>query len=309
MSEFQLRSKLLQHWEACEYTNLKCYECSKALFNVKSTDDCLRCKRCFFALCKPCLTQNQHGKYKEYKWMKCPECKQEFSFNSPINNETTSVSVHVLLKAIFSELPTRCEFAKYGCKEIFVDKNDLKKHEKDCLFYEINCASHACHKKFGAASYLDHFEKIHKNSTVEEKNDASFNLEVVYSCKSAFGEFFPRKCVAFDRSFFVTGGIVGQFLQLSVLLLGPWDEAKNFLVEIIIQGNDTVDMIKHTGSVYPMTLSLSEISKKFPFSCHMESLFDLSKDTSKIQIELKLSNLKDEAKKDDAVESGVSDVE
>ena len=59
-----------------------------------------------------------------------------------------------------------------------------------------------------------------------------------------------------------------------------------------------------------MTLDAETIeTKKFPFSCPADSVWDLADENGDLIFEIKLINLKAEANKNEDAESGVSDIE
>ena len=224
--------------------------------------------------------------------------------------------VHKVLDTVLVEFPVRCKFAKYGCEEILM-KDELKNHEDDCQYYEVNCPYLFCKSgnKMGFLSYLEHYNKAYntKEELKPTKNENTFlatfymkKLETKLPVLERDFCFFPKKKLAFNRLFFMTATArANKQFSAWVCLLGNQEEAKNFKVKISLETE-----FKFITNVHPMTLDSTTIeTKKFPFMCPLDSILPLIDKNHLLTFEIKLISLKAEANQNEDAESGVSDVE
>ena len=202
-----------------------------------------------------------------------------------------------------------CSYIVNGCNENF-GGDELKVHEKSCLFRTITCPSQACSLRFSFNGILEHYQDKHSKfesreeilkfeGTIETLKNSTFIL-------NSYGKpFFPQ---------FVVNG---KWLYVWVIGHGDIVEMSKFIAVLEFDyGNELsstlTEIVKHidvkSGAIdsgeFGMALSIARLTQSFD---HETLEYKKSED---IQFTLKIVCEKlDEVAKDENVESGVEDTD
>lgn len=210
----------------------------------------------------------------------------------------------MLSETLRDTLPIPCKNVTNGC-EVVLFKEDLEEHEKGCILRNIYCADYLCHEKPVFKDFIDHYTANHCFLDAFEKDGlnkdcdvfrADFNME-----DSHCGLSLPFH--KFHNVFFEVGCIENGIMKRWVRFYGSPSDAKYLEYESHLTSPDGCKII-----TVDQVVSLDEPPPESPkFMILMNVAESYQRENGFSDYEIKIRNLKEEAKDDDE-ESGVSDV-
>ena len=78
---------------------------------------------------------------------------------------------------LWCELPDFCTFETYGCQEVLM-RDVMKKHERECLYRNINCPDIDCDAIVNYMNLNDHFRQEHDECKEYESNEIRHDIAV-----------------------------------------------------------------------------------------------------------------------------------
>jgi hypothetical protein len=205
---------------------------------------------------------------------------------------------------VLKMFPTKCKFTHNGC-QVFIFLMQLKVHEVDCVYRNINCPFVDCNAKDVSFIGLgEHLEANHGDlKKIGKARSKDFILMLDQQPPAVW---IPQELVFRNRSFFteVHRDAALKSRHFWIYFHGSLEEAVHYSYQIkIIGGNGKVLMF--TGNVY----SLEETKKAIMANEDVVVVFDGNVKRlevyGQINFEITLYSDKEEIKDED-VESGIS---
>ena len=194
---------------------------------------------------------------------------------------------------------------------------DLEHHQGKCIYRQVFCPHVDCEKK-GKVLFndvIDHLEIcLEEPVEVEEMLNGEANKFLVF-CDTDFNfanrfYWFPTKMTSTCGAVFFTSGCVeNKTVYFWLHLLGSSDEAKKYLCTISIKNEIENEKFIYSGRVHTLDKGYKDIiASGSLLSIGVDAAKRSLNDQKKLEVEITIRNLKEEAKDDD-MESGVSDGE
>lgn len=268
-------------------------------------------------ICHLCKNYAQPEKKQWYRCMSlhyiCGECERRY--NRCTCGYLISVD-HCLQTEQLLDIPGirfNCPNTRYGCAEVLAP-SELEDHKPDCLYRIVPClannaTSSQCDVEVTFKDVIEHFERHHYRMSSVVSNDryrlGKRGLSGLSTCFDTI-----RKIVAHNRLFLLCGKTeAGQgkasIVYRWVYLVGSPKDAKNFVFRLRFRyANEGYRRNKYEGPVVAIGESFDKIAGHCFALPHKSFITQYVDDLNMYQIELRIRNLKDEAK-DETHESGV----
>ena len=237
----------------------------------------------------------------------CEEHKTECLCGSKVGKSPSPIIANLL-----QNLPWMCQNYKTGCRESKMNVDDLEYHQGKCIYRQVFSPNLACsiNEKVLFKDVVDHLKTAHKLVVYKAVNEIDTFL-TKKSTKGLSNGYYWRavKLVTSSKAlFFSIGRIVENTVYLWLVFMGSSDEAKNYSYICSIT-NQIGQKFLYSGPVHtlddnPADIIASGALLMVGVSAAKRSL----NDQKKLEVEITIRNLKEEAKDDD-MESGVSDGE
>ena len=252
----------------------------------------------------------------------CEEHRNECLCGSKVVKIPSPVIANLL-----QNLPWMCQNYRNGCREIKMNVEDLDQHQDQCIYRQAFCPNFECEDdgKVIFKDVLCHLKTCLGEPFEEEKmsNGKANNFLVLFDTNEFSltredgdtsslidgGYWFPSKMSVCGAVFFTSGCVLNETVYIWIRLLGSSDEAKKYSCTYSIKSKIGNEKFIYSGPVH--TLDKNDYDTIASGSLLMIGV-DAAKrslnDEKKLQVEITIRNLKEEAKDDD-MESGVSDGE
>merc|ERR1712080_513961 len=254
----------------------------------------------------PGPTEEQRNRYYciEKCHQLCEKCKGICRCGSAVGN-CPNPSINEILK----DLPMCCPHYKTGCREIFVQAEDLEDHQQSCVFRTVYCPEniYACRnrKYIQFKDITEHLATFHPypptpTSVIIEGKKCVFYLPF------SRGGWLPRKVELINGvDFYLVGKVVNSIMYAWIYFLGSPLEAKNYAYTMSVGGSNGIKSSFH-DQVIPLDEGANDIiAEKSVFMIGSRAMKKLCDENSKVPVEVTIHALKEEAKDSD-MESGVS---
>ena len=181
----------------------------------------------------------------------CPfpsEKKKNKDHNLVEDNETPE-----LFGELWCELPDFCTFETYGCQEVLM-RDAMKKHERECLYRNINCPDIDCDAIVHFMNLQEHFDREH-SECLEYDGSGGIHHEIAIGKKLVRSGFYwppPRIWCFDDKQFFLVTTVEDKILYSWVYFFGvngDKKEAKKILYNLSIRSPSTGEEHYFTGRV------------------------------------------------------------
>merc|ERR1712156_365777 len=244
----------------------------------------------------------------------CEDCRGDCNCGSRIGVNVPSGIFKLLLES--SNLPWYCQNYPKGCREI-LEKENLKDHQDECIFRPVNCPHLHCEKK-GEIAFKDIIDHVYDSDehtelkilVTEDEINTKFG-RFILSLKEAETEedgLWNPKRLIFSKNveFFVEAITENRSFYVWIYIADSPYNANNYDCTIFIENGKkkiTVEGLR----VYPLDVHSDDTingDECFSVKCSVAAQFcDQDGD---LDVEIKIRNLKEEAKDDDD-ESGLED--
>ena len=238
-----------------------------------------------------------------------PNCG--FQYDYGCGSRHTCQGAGKKVTTLMDQLPVFCQYESKGCQEILM-KEDMGSHENRCIFRPIHCPYLDCQTRQTKTTYfglMDHLAQVHKNGIF--KMDMKFNKKFKQT-RSVLQNGQYQTTIQIDgpnKTFFEVGTNNGQFQFHWIYFHGDPDEAKNYFYHAKIKSGESKQEMTYSGQVRSLSETKQKIMNAFDaFYIPHAKVKKFQDENSKLVIEYKIRNMKEEAKDDDE-ESGIDDDE
>jgi hypothetical protein len=207
--------------------------------------------------------------------------------------------------SILKEVPTKCKFNRNGC-QVFIVLKELKVHEDDCVYRNIDCPFLDCHDE--NVSFIGLDEHLEANHGDLKRFDNGRSKDFVFVSLTKIGNgWIPQQITFRNRSFFtrVNHDAHEDYIEFWVDLHGTLAEASHYSYRIKIIGSNDRELT-FKGKVDSLEC-YGPNSLHFHLYADQVELFQVDAH-DKINFEVTLYSDKEEIKNED-VESGISDID
>jgi len=247
--------------------DLKCVNCQKVP-TAAPIYDCLN----GHLLCNRC----HQGTYNI-----CPECNIQLGGHRNLFAET-----------VLSRLPLPCKFAYKGCTIEIIGKDNIEKHELECIIGTIVCIRKECEKKMAVPKLAHHMTVDHQCMSWEQNADFfTFPIAIEKSIYDTFKQYEETHFNIDGRDFF--SEIVRTekgFWFAGVFCVSTNDmNDEKYSYEMKIRSDDNIEEIQFHGECLPVEeISITSFMNG-EASCLMFNDAMVKKFTEKmLQVEIKI---------------------
>ena len=222
----------------------------------------------------------------------CENCKNKCLCGSTVTR-THSKAISALLKS----LPQYCKHFLQGCRERLT-KEEMKNHEKGCIYRQIVCPDFGCQLKVPFHSLSQHVDddkhEMVDLKMVEDSKSFLFRLKNTQHVMN-LGKLGLRKIVCQSATFFVSGSFSNEVMHLWMFYYGSADEAKNYEFSATM-ASKTCKMNTLHGPIYPIDADYNEIWSNFYIvTVHKRFMLGIIEKYGDFTIDFKIHCLKEEA--------------
>lgn len=262
--------------------------------------------QCYSCKSVPGPEENEKSRYNclnlNESHLLCNDCKSKCSCGSNVCKKPTQA-----IEKILTQLPWICQNYKNGCRESSQQIDELKIHQKNCIFREIFCPFPCNQYKVVFGSLNDHFVETHGFALdeIESKNELEVGFDIEENAWDFDGKWTSQIRKAFDLNFFCNFMNRGNYAMFWISVYGSQEMAKNFSYSAELKGENF--NYRFNGPILTLDEDDASISgRKLVMHLHCEAVKCAIVDDH-IDFNIKIHNEKEEAK-DENMESGVSDI-
>ena len=283
-------SSAAQDFSQVIYEFVKCYVCQGYVKAGKP-----RWFQCTggHAICQDC----KQGK------SACPTCK------SYIRNGHSRILEELLN---LDKMLFKCENLIRGCREI-KDRQPMILHQTECIYRLVNCPSYACKSQVPFGQVLEHM-KENKDFRAEVIGSMLFQVKEDFLlpkilCLTTYPNFRPTMIDLESKVFFSVMKVQNEVLYHWISFIGSVSEAKNYAYALEYKDEGNASSLRYTGQVISIDETADSIVRIGKCLGISRALFEAQfiDDERNFRYSLTIRNLKEEAKDDDNMESGISD--
>jgi len=280
---------------------------SKELLRLIPDLQCHDCKSV------PGPNENQKNRYScvNGSHILCEEHKAKCPCGSKVGTTPSPFIAKVL-----QDLPWMCENYKTGCQEIKMNVEDLEHHQRKCIYRKVFCpfpGQHCQSHKILFKDVVEHLKASHKGFFEMASKENRYRWYAVgdkplENCWTWVPGKITTSCGA---TFFTCAKIVNDTFHHWVIFLGSSDEAENYSSSISIETKigKQFNKFNFTGAVHTIDEGAGDIiASGSLLSIGLNAAKRLLNGKKRLEFEITIRNLKEEAKDDD-VESVISDEE
>ena len=320
-TEFSVKSELLQTLkDTLQCSGCKAFPSSnrRIYYQCKNCKiESFFCQKCFLEneCCTICCPKDQMTKFKCTGQCGPGRNHNQFGNQFGYRNQPThcqnclnaflpkvTLRESPLVSKLIENLPLYCKFLNNGCSEVML-LDEMIEHESECIFRDIKCFR--CEKTIMFKDFDEHqvnricmpMAPLTQKGAIYKRSKHQFEF-----VRFASG----GRILALDRTFYEAILFKNDIWYFWIYLLGTPEEAKHFCYEIRIT-KDPKRKISFNGQVQSVdhffdSLLMKDDVLALPIIV-MNKFLD---GNSKLNFEVKIRNLKEEAK-DDFEESGIDD--
>ena len=237
----------------------------------------------------------------------CEQHKNECLCGSKVVKIPSPVIANIL-----QNLPWMCQNYRNGCREIKMNVEDLDQHQDQCIYRHAFCPNFRC-EEGGKVIFKDvvcHLKTCLGEPFEDEKMSNGKGEANSFLVLFDTGYLFPIKLTSVCGAvFFTSGCFVNETVCIWIRLLGSSDEAKKYSCTYSIKSKIGNEKFIYSGPVHTLDKDHYDIiASGSLLMIGVDAVKRSLNDEKKLQVEITIRNLKEEAKDDD-MESGVSDGE
>jgi len=264
--------------------------------------------QCFKCRAVPGLAKEQQNRYScmDKSHQLCENCKA-----SCICGSLVGKCPNPTVKEILKDLPAYCQHYNNGCRQIFVQAQaeSLDDHQKGCIFRQVFCPQLSCKEKVLFKNVIEHLKQTHVNKLWFDATENKYTLILSTENIDADGcSWFPN-CIKISSGmvFFLVGKIINKIAHFWLYIMASPLQAKHYAYTLSIAKENGNKFIKFHDYAKPLDEGRDEVlEKQSVFMIGTEVIKELRNEEKVFEMEVKIHDLKEEAKDDDE-ESGVED--
>ena len=243
----------------------------------------------------------------------CPDCKEGRSA-CPACHGYIRNGHSRMLEALLNldKMLFKCENLIRGCREI-KDRQPMILHQTECIYRLVNCPSYACKSKVPFGQVLEHMKEnkdfraeVIGNMLFQVKED--FFLPKILSL-TTYPNFRPTMIDLESKVFFSVMKVQNDVFYHWISFVGSVSEAKNYAFDLEYTDEESATSLRYTGQAISIDETAGSIVRNGKCLGISRALFEAKfiDDNRNFRYSLTIRNLKEEAKDDDNMESGISD--
>lgn len=219
---------------------------------------------------------------------------------------------------LFEILPWYCKNYSNGCREIFSSVVELEDHQKSCVFRLIPCIHQfvgRCNAEIVQKNWLEHMEQEHHLNYYDWREPEEIAEEIDYECSfggrlQAYeledGAYWPLDVLELGYNLFAIQRRIknGNFCAWIICLESEID-AKNFEYSLSVKGPDG-EKVTFEGPCSTPENFRADFERKGLYFNMTTTAVEYFDSTNGFEMEVKITNMKELAKKAEEVESGIS---
>jgi len=264
---------------------------------LENTIESLQCYKCKAV---PGLTTEKQNRYScvDESHQLCEKCKSACKCGSAVGKRPNPTTKHIL-----KDLPAFCPHYRYGCREVFVQADDLDYHQKGCVFRQVHCPKIECKEKVLFKDVIDHLKQ--HNDTFW--THATGNKFTHFQGAKCLGTWMPKITKMNNGvNFILVGEVIGKAALFWLYIVSSPKEAKKYAYTLSVSGKNG-RKFTYYDYVKPLDEGYDEIiGKQRGFLIGTEAIKEIRNAKIGFPVEVTIHDLKKEAK-DDIEESGVED--